>query len=408
MKKTRMLIATLAIGMLASCSKDSGSVIDEGSGNGTTPPDNAPVELSLGVKQTALNTEVKTRGIGGIGGVSTDENKWNGETLYIYAISNEPLDVVPTNEKATAPAGDASGAITWATADQHFYYGGTSVYTFYGYHIDDATINGADPDPQGNITDGFSIPFVIDGTQDLMVAATDKTADIAASSKSGELTGKEANLYSAWSARRDVTPNLVFKHLLSRLKFTVKAGDDETAAANVSIKKIAVYSRSEGTLVVVPSADGTTTIQGLKDITDLPDDLTGVTPFELMEKPADGTKDLIPLNAVVADSKDNPKIVGESMLVIPADSYKMIVTTSQTIGVNEQEGTIIKTLEKPSKSGIEAPSFEAGKMYTIAISVYGLKEIEVKATLTAWEDGGNIEVDPDNEPAPTPNPAPQP
>lgn len=399
-----MLFATLAIGMLASCSKDSGAGIEA-----PIDPD-APLEISLGVKQTTLQTNVKTKGIGGIGDLETNANNWNGETLYIYALSTESSDVVPTNEKATAPTGSENAAITWADDTKHFYYGGTSIYTFYGYHIDDAA--GDTPVPTKDDAIGvYSIPFKINGTQDLMVAATDKTADIAASS-GGVTEDQAANLYSAWSVRRGVTPNLIFKHLLSRLKFTVKAGNQPTAEANVSITKIEVYSKSEGTLVVVPSADGTTMKQGLTNVTDFPEgfpeNLTGVTPFELMQAPDASTasKDLVALQPVVADSKDTPKTVGESMLVIPADSYKMVVTTSQEINGNIQTGTIIKTLEKPSKDGVIADSFVEGNQYTINIMVYGLEEITVNATLTAWKDGGSITIDPDDEPASTTTPQP--
>lgn len=398
-----MLFATLAIGMLASCSKDSGSGID-----GTDPVEDTPMEINLGVKQAVLKTEnTKTRGIGGIGDLDGAQNVWNGETLYIYAISSEPLDVVPTNEKATAPTGSASAAIAWADNATHFYYGGTSIYTFYGYHIDNATTDGTDPLPTGDATTGYSIPFKIDGTQDLMVAATDRTKDIEASSKKDDLTGREANLYSAWSARRDVTPNLVFKHLLSRLKFTVKAGNDgETVVAGVSVKEIAVYSRSEGTLVVVPSADGTTTTQGLKDVADLPADLKDATPFNLMEAPAPDavTKDLVPLQPVTANSVTDAAPIGESMLVIPADTYRMVVTTSQEVNGNPQTSTNVAILKEPD--GVKGATFEAGNIYTINIIVYGLKEIEVNATLTAWKDGGSITIDPDDEPAPSPAPQP--
>lgn len=400
MRKTHMLIATFAIGLLAGCSKNSDVYIE------TDPDPDAPVEITFGAKQAELKTEVKTRGIGGIGGLEA-ENGWNGETLYIYALCNNPLVTdIPANEKATAPSKTGAdnvttGAITWATADKHFYYDGSSIYTFYGYHIDDATTDGAAPAPAGDATAGYSVSFKIDGTQDLMVAATDKTKDIEDSSKKADLAGKESNLYSAWSARRDVTPNLVFKHLLSRLKFTVVAGNADTENAGVSITKIEVYSASEGTLVVVPSADGTTP-QGLKDITPLPDDLTGITPFELKEKPAGG-RTLAALTAVTATNTAQP--VGESVLAIPADSYQIIIHTSQTIDTKEQTGKITKEIKLPEANGVVTP-FDAGKIYTIGIAVYGLEKINVNATLTAWENGGNITVDPDDEPNPTPAPQP--
>ena len=397
-----MLIATFAMVLLAGCSKNSDVYIE------TEPDPDAPVEITFGAKQAELKTDVKTRGIGGIGGLDA-ENGWNGETLYIYALCNNPLVTdIPTNEKATAPAAatpsTVTDAITWADADKHFYYDGSSIYTFYGYHIDDATTDGASPVPTGDATIGYSVPFKIDGTQDLMVAATDRTKDIEDSSspKKGELTGREDNLYSAWSARRDVTPNLVFKHLLSRLKFTVIKGNADAKNDGVAITKIEVYSASEGTLVVVPSADGATP-QGLKDVTLLPDDLTTATALVLKQKPTTGNdKNLIDLEKVTATDTD--QAVGESMLVIPADSYQIIIHTSQTIGGTAQTAVIPWKITPPT--GATPATFGAGKIYTIAIKVYGLEEINVNATLTAWENGGSITVDPDDEPNPTPAPQP--
>lgn len=397
MNRTRILFAALTIGILTGCSKDSGTPVDGDSGKKTSD------EITLGVKQTILNTDIKTRGIGGIGSSDESANTWNGETLYIYAVSSESTDIVPTNEQAKAPTGNATGAIAWTGTDKHFYYGSSSINSFYGYHIDDAA--GDTPLPTGNATDGFSIPFEIDGTQDLMVATTNKTADIT-SAGGDDLIGKEANLYSAWSARRNVVPNLIFKHLLSRLKFTVKAGNQTTVDASVSITKVEVYSKSKGNLVVVPSADGTTVTQGLSNVESLPEDLTTATPFKLMQAPTDGTTNLIDLLPVTATA--DPVPVGESMLVIPDDSYKMIVTTSQEINGVAQTGTITTTLEKPSKNGVVADSFVEGNVYTINIVVYGLEEIKVNATLTAWIDGGEITIDPDNEPDHTPAPTPQP
>lgn len=403
MKKTHMLIATFAMVLLAGCSKNSDVYIE------TEPAPDAPVEITFGAKQAELKTDVKTRGIGGIGGLTAD-NTWNGETLYIYALcNNSSVTDIPTNEEATAPSNAtpdaATGGITWADNTKHFYYDGSSIYTFYGYHIDDATTDGASPAPTGDATIGYSVPFKIDGTQDLMVAATDRTADIDASPKKADLAGKESNLYSAWSARRDVTPNLVFKHLLSRLKFTVAAGETPAPTPSVYITGIEVYSASEGSLVVVPSADGAT-LQGLKDVVALPADLATVTPFILMQKPTDPAavdKKLISLEKVEATDVDQP--VGESMLVIPANSYQIKIYTSQEIGGLSQTATITKEIKLPETSGAVTP-FDAGKIYTIAIKVYGLEKINVNATLTAWENGGSITVDPDDEPNPTPAPQP--
>lgn len=396
-----MLTAAIATIMMAGCSKNS-AISTDGTNGGEQGNGSADErqELVLGVRQATLKTDVKTKGIGGIGGTTDADNKWDGEMLYIYALSTDAADLVPMNVAATAPSATGTGAIAWATPGSHYYYGGKSVCSFYGYHIDNAIASGNNA-PTGDASVGYSIPFQLDGTQDLMVATTDRTKDItdaiANGGNSTELTGKETSLYSAWSARRNVIPNLIFKHLLSRLKFTVKAGNASTVTAQVSITKIEVYSKSQGTLVVVPSVDGITVLQGLKDVMELPGDLIGVTPFQLKQAPnSGGDRELVDLTSVLAVA--SAVSVGESMLVIPADTYKMTVTTSQVIDGTPTTGIITTLLEKPIKSGIEAASFDAGKVYTINIIVYGLEEIKVNATLTAWEDGGSIDVDPDDQP----------
>lgn len=392
MKKKNLWMVISILAILTGCSKESEISAEK--------PDDAD-EITLGIKQTALNTDIASRGIGGVGDVASGNNVWNGEQLHIYAVSTEATDIVPMNEIAIAPTGNASGAITWKTANKKFYYGGISLYKFYGYHFDDAAGVGITPAPTGNATDGYSVTFALDGTQDLMVATTDPEKDIEAVGADANTNGlieggikKTQNLYSSWSARRGVIPNLIFKHLLSRLKFTVKAGNTDAENNKVAVKKIEIYSKSQGTLVVVPSADGSIS-QGITNITDLPADLTTVIPFELKEKPTIGNilTTLTPIE-VIATSQP----IGESILTIPAESYKMKVTTVQNIDGTDREGEITKTLEKPSKDGITANVFEEGKIYTISISVYALKNIEVDATLTAWEEGGDINVDPDDEP----------
>lgn len=46
--------------------------------------------------------------------------------------------------------------------------------------------------------------------------------------------------------------------------------------------------------------------------------------------------------------------------------------------------------------GVKA--FEPGKSYKVTITVYGLQEIEVTATLVPWADGGSIDIDDDRNP----------
>ena len=58
--------------------------------------------------------------------------------------------------------------------------------------------------------------MTIDGTQDILLGAPVKSADVA-----GNAEVNEADVYSAFSARRGVIPNVVFNHALTRYTFTL-------------------------------------------------------------------------------------------------------------------------------------------------------------------------------------------
>lgn len=392
-----------ATAMMASCAKDKTIALDNGA-------DGTPEEIILGAGQY-LSAEVEqgqpmkaaSRGIGSVGDLGT-ENNWNGETVYVYgivpALTEKDGQFAINGEAATAPAGTAGATVTstlaWKETDKHYYYDGNNLYDFYGCHVDDAATE-AMTIPTGTdlTTAGFSVPVTIDGTQDLMVAMPDKDADI---NGNGEVTATD-NLYSAWSSRRGVKPNLVFKHVLTRLTFKAKCGDASAPAQPVKITSIQVTGAiSDGTLTVIPANSGT---QGF---------VAGTTTanFALMGP------DLDPKTQKLANfsGKDITNVdpedfdqIGASMMLVPGGEYTIVITTEQdmnnnsTIDANEK-GTITK---KITYTG----GFVAGTNYNINITVYGLQEIAVNATLTAWNEAGeDIEIDPDDINPPTPSPAP--
>lgn len=401
--KKEWLLAMCATAMMASCAKDKTIALDNGA-------DGTPEEIILGAGQY-LSAEVEqgqpmkaaSRGIGSVGDLGT-ENNWNGETVYVYgivpALTEKDGQFAINGEAATAPAGTAGATVTstlaWKETDKHYYYDGNNLYDFYGCHVDDAATE-AMTIPTGTdlTTAGFSVPVTIDGTQDLMVAMPDKDADI---NGNGEVTATD-NLYSAWSSRRGVKPNLVFKHVLTRLTFKAKCGDASAPAQPVKITSIQVTGAiSDGTLTVIPANSGT---QGF---------VAGTTTanFALMGP------DLDPKTQKLANfsGKDITNVdpedfdqIGASMMLVPGGEYTIVITTEQdmnnnsTIDANEK-GTITK---KITYTG----GFVAGTNYNINITVYGLQEIAVNATLTAWNEAGeDIEIDPDDINPPTPSPAP--
>lgn len=406
--KKEWLLAMCATAMMASCAKDKTIALDNGA-------DGTPEEIILGAGQY-LSAEVEqgqpmkaaSRGIGSVGDLAA-ANNWDGETVYVYGIVSTltgDAQFAINGEAATAPAGTAGATVTstlaWATADKHFYYDGNNLYDFYGCHVDDAateamTIPTDDPD-YDFATKGFSVPVTIDGTQDLMVAMPNKANDITAGGVDPEVTTTD-NLYSAWSSRRGVKPNLVFKHVLTRLTFQAKCGDASAPAQPVKITSIQVTGAiSDGTLTVIPANSGT---QGfVAGTTTANFALKGTNLDPETQKLANFSgKDITNVDPVDFEQ------IGASMMLVPGGEYTIVITTEQdmnnnsTIETNEK-GTITKIITYTG-------GFVAGTNYNINITVYGLQEIAVNATLTAWNEAGeDIEIDPDDINPPTPSPAP--
>lgn len=117
----------------------------------------------------------------------------------------------------------------------------------------------------------ITVPFIIDGSQDVMAASTELTKYDADRLNGGDASDPRENveayypettfknyarsLYSAKTARKGVQPNLKFKHLLTRFTFDAKQMADATNDGllndneAVRIKKIEVKSKVSGEIV---------------------------------------------------------------------------------------------------------------------------------------------------------------
>lgn len=397
--KKEWLLAMCATAMMASCAKDKTIALDNGAGG-------TPEEIILGAGQY-LSAEVEqgqpmkaaSRGIGSVGDLDA-ANNWNGETVYVYGIVSTltgDAQFAINGEAATAPPAGTAGAtvtstLTWSNTDTHFYYDGNNLYDFYGCHVDDAA-TAAMTIPAGTklAENGFSVPVTIDGTQDLMVAMPNKESDRTAGGVDPEVTTTD-NLYSAWSSRRGVKPNLVFQHVLTRLTFKAKCGDASAPAHPVKITSIQVTGAiSDGTLTIIPVGGGN---QGFAPGTTTAD-------FALMA-PASAPQTSKDLEAFpgkeITNTGDAFDQIGVPMMLVPGKTYTIVINTEQnmdgTDDIEENEkGTITKEVTF-------AGGFLAGTNYNINITVYGLQNIEVDATLTAWGEGGDIDIDPDDLPTP--------
>lgn len=410
MKKLFLMGAVASLGLLASCSSD-----DDLSTGGKN--DLQQIKIGMGVQATVG----ATRGTGTVGGVGADNNKWAGQAINIYMFKKGTLDVaqfdgvdIYNNAAFYAPTTASTGL---ATAADHSvkYYPTQSAFDFWGYRLDDA-IQGTPAVSEDSTMQ--EVGFTLDGSQDIMVGKATPTED--------DLTkcADSAKIYSAYAARRGVQPDIKFKHLLSRLVFSITGGNKDACddESGVKVTGIKVKSKYTGTLIVAytPEAEVDNELVPTEDVKDL----------VLMQRATGDTNGNNKLMALEAknpewDTEANkPKKtkIGEAILAVPADNYELTIELSQKVKIQEAysepnpEGG--EPTNHPAKYDFKNFSytdvikltndvFKAGYSYNVNITVYGLSEIKINTTLTPWEDGGNINMNPEDDGTPGATPTPE-
>lgn len=397
MKKLFLMGAVASLGLLASCSSD-----DDLSTGGKN--DLQQIKIGMGV-QTTVGA---TRGTGSVGSVGAENNKWAGQAINIYMFNKGTLDLAKWDDGIAiyddaafyAPTAASTGL---ATAVDHSvkYYPTQSSFDFWGYRLDDAIKGKPAVSEDGTKQE---VGFELNGSQDIMVGKATPTE------KDLKKCADETKIYSAYAARRDVQPDIVFKHLLSRLVFSVTGGNKDACndTYGVKVTGITVKSKYTGKLIVAytPDAEVTNELVPTEDVKDL----------ELMQRDdADkqGNNNLIELKAQGpkwddAEDKAIKTNIGEAILAVPADQYELTIKLKQ----------LVKTQTDPAAEAEKTFSyndvikladnkvFEAGYSYNVNITVYGLSEIKINTTLTPWVNGGNIDMNPEDDGTPNVTPTP--
>lgn len=268
-------------------------------------------------------------------------------------------------------------------AGEYFYYEGSKVYEFFAYHIDDAE------NPVVNKTaDAVSVNFTLDGSQDILYANADTTLDVAGKTytPSGTTTAvpiPASRAYSAWSARRGVTPNLPFKHAGSLFEFAIEdmrgTGADAMYIDSLAIKSYAdavlTFKAAKDTLVAASAAQ---LVPLTMHIDDLKEEVATVADYE----------------AVEVEDIDS---FGPGLIVVPgAASYTGSIKLTQLVesaeGVSPKSVVNDFTLDFANR----VPAYaQAGYKYKVTIRVYALEKIEITVSLEAWEEGDEFTIDED-------------
>lgn len=390
--------------------------------------DNTPQPVLFSSNLSGVRTT--TKAVGAI-------DKWNGtDSLFIVSLekdgqggyiftkkvkekeNDQEIEVEKNaifidNVLAYSPYDAVSGDINLynpaATAANEPFYYGEGYYDFFGYYLDGAAVNkykgdetftdGTIPYPKGTPvlevdTDKnlISVDVAIDGTQDIMIAKADIDKD------TKDIDINKAKVYSAYSARRAVKPDLVFKHQLSRFKFEIISGS-QIVADNVYVVGLSVESDSLATFAVAGNIPENNLIEsshpGFLKLWHHP---TPDAPLTILDG-SESSRIKCPAYTPKTDTtspRDTVKIDG-SILAIPGKSvYKLNLDLYQE-GYTAATG-VPRDLEIDFANitgGTGAGKAEAGYQYKVYIYVYGLEIVEVKVTLDEWKDGGTVTIDPD-------------
>ncbi len=413
--------ALAAAGMLTACSND-----DTLGGNGEQNVSEQQIRLGV------ASSKVQTRGTGTVGGMTDAENVWAGQTLWVYMLQKGSMDLayykapavggvatpdveVFNNKKFTAPdaANNTKSGLATTADGTIAYYPVSGNYDFWGYRVDDAagatpvvkTVDDTGAAVEANVATKRVVDIEIDGSQDIMAGKAAPSAD-----EVTKLGNYADNFYSAYAARKGVQPNITFNHLLTRFTFEVRAGSKATAGLPaggntdaVKVTGVSVGSKTTGTLTVAYTGETKAAAELLTFTGD-------ASPLKLMQRDetvADNNAALIDLKPVTltwpatgeATVGDAIK-VGEALLVAPGETeYPLTINLSQDVLEKVGEVKVTKPLEQKATIKMDGTkTFEPGKSYKVTITVYGLEEIKVTATLVPWVDGGSIDIDDDRNP----------
>lgn len=359
------------------------------------------------------------------------ENVWAGQTLWVYMLQKGSMDLayykapavgttaaaeteVFNNKKFNAPnAADNTKSGLATTADGTIaYYPVSGNYDFWGYRVDDAVagdpvvklVNDAGDEVAADQATKRVVDIKIDGSQDIMAGKAAPSTDEVA-----KLGNYADNFYSAYAARKGVQPNITFNHLLTRFTFEVRAGSKATAGLPaggntdaVKVTGVSVDSKTTGTLTVAYTGE----TKAAADLLTFTGDASALTLKQRDAALADNNAPLVALEPVSLTWTDDAATigdvikVGEALLVAPGQTeYPLTIALSQDVLQKVGETKVTMSLEQKATikmDGVKA--FEPGKSYKVTITVYGLEEIKVTATLVPWVDGGSIDIDDDRNP----------
>lgn len=292
--------------------------------------------------------------------------------------------------------------VNWLYIENDLFYSQNSPnapYDFFAYHH-----GGAVSGPVTRDENRISFPVDIDGSQDLMcgmAALTEEQLKTISELEDEEEKQKINEFhYSTYTGQRNIWPVFRLRHQMAYVKFNLLAGNAH--GDPVRVHEVALETHTQGNFVVVdrngnigatfnPNSERKwLNIRHLKDGSELTperwDEITALSVeeggyrleyYSEEEQLANGGKE-----------RPDPYPAGE--LLLPPGNETMLrmkLSNNDTFGKPE-----VTEISLKGQFG-QGEGLVAGRTYNLNITVYGPKQISIEVEASPWKDGGDVDVD---------------
>lgn len=405
MRILRWTYAALALLMLQSCLSGSyegvaNDFFDQG--------EKVPVEVEVGDPSGGIlhRQDSQTKGSGPIDNIMQVE----GKDIYVYAFRN---DMFTSYAKTSAKDNintlvdgsiDRRGSLAgkkarttgsmyldWAESATSLYYHSSDMkhvpYEFYAYYLDGLQVQDSD---YTRTDDAVTIKVQIDGRSDLMSAKAELLEQQLENCPEEEREYAREYTYSYFTAIRNIHPRFYFKHHLARFEFEIMPGYAQGEGQEVHVVSVKVYSKYKAEFVVAEKSHPSQL--GLR----FEDEYACFTLTEPDGSPIPENKYLV---STVSSSgaASTPIPIGGGLLLAPQNEALVALVKlreKRSDGkVYEFENKVNITYDNPGESNM----FAAGNKYKVKFPIYGVTNVSANVTLEKWAEGGNLNVDAEND-----------
>ena len=402
MRILRYTYSALAILMLQSCLSGSyegaaSDLFDQG--------EKVPVEVEVGDPSGGIlnRQNSHTKGAGPIDNITQVE----GKDIYVYAFRTDlftsyaktsAVDNINTlvdgsiDRKGSLAGRKArttgSMYLDWVESSNKLYYHSNDMkyvpYEFYAYYLDGLEV----PDSDYTRTDdAVKIRVQIDGRTDLMSAKAELLEQQLENCPEDERGYAREYTFSYFTAIRNIHPRFYLKHHLSRFEFELLPGLTEGEAKNIQVVSIKMYSKYKADFVVAEKSHPSQL--GLR----FEDEYACFTLAEPDGSPIPENK----YSVSTVASSENAIPIGGSLLLAPQNEALVALVKLRE---KRADGKVYESENKVNvtyNNSDGANMFAAGNKYKVKFPIYGVSNVSANVKLEEWEEGGNVNVDSEND-----------